>query len=99
MPSTDYSQAAAPPAAVPPAGPVLADGETSRTRQLPGLGLLVRSPEPHGAQRAPGHREPAMFVHALGGSSQNWSPLMASLADIVDGHALDLPGFGHSPPP
>jgi pimeloyl-ACP methyl ester carboxylesterase len=40
-----------------------------------------------------------MFVHGLGGSSQNWSALMASLADTLDGHALDLPGFGHSPPP
>jgi pimeloyl-ACP methyl ester carboxylesterase len=40
-----------------------------------------------------------MFVHGLGGSSQNWSALMARLADILDVEALDLPGFGHSPPP
>ncbi|CAG7604305.1 alpha/beta fold hydrolase [Actinacidiphila bryophytorum] len=99
MPSTDYSQAAAPPAAVPPAGPVLADGETSRTVRLPGLALLVRSRAHHGGRKPPADREPAMFVHGLGGSSQNWSALMASLADTVEGHALDLPGFGHSPPP
>ncbi|MFG1809353.1 alpha/beta fold hydrolase [Streptomyces sp. NPDC049040] len=99
MASTDYSQAAAPPAAVPPAGPVLAAGETSRTVRLPGLGLLVRSRTHSGARGRDGDLEPAMFVHGLGGSSQNWSALMASLADTVEGHALDLPGFGHSPPP
>ena len=38
-------------------------------------------------------------MHGLGGSSQNWSALMPLLADVVDGEALDLPGFGDSPPP
>lgn len=99
MASTDYSQAAAPPASVPPAGPVLADGETSRTAALPGLSLLVRSRGHDPRQRAGARLEPAMFVHGLGGSSQNWSALMARLADILDVEALDLPGFGHSPPP
>ncbi|HEX5567428.1 MAG TPA: alpha/beta hydrolase [Streptomyces sp.] len=41
----------------------------------------------------------ALYVHGLGGSSQNWSLLMQELADTVDGEALDLPGFGDSPPP
>ncbi|NUP39544.1 MAG: alpha/beta fold hydrolase, partial [Streptomyces sp.] len=99
MPSTDYSRTAATVAAVPPAGPVLADGETSRTVQLPGLSLLVRSRGHDRRAPADGPAEPAMFVHGLGGSSQNWSALMASLADILDVQALDLPGFGHSPPP
>jgi pimeloyl-ACP methyl ester carboxylesterase len=44
-------------------------------------------------------QEPALFVHGLGGSSQNWSALMDKLADRVAGEAPDLPGFGHSPPP
>ncbi|MDT0551406.1 alpha/beta fold hydrolase, partial [Streptomyces lonegramiae] len=35
----------------------------------------------------------------LGGSSQNWSALMPLLADAVDPDAVDLPGFGDSPPP
>lgn len=99
MASTDYSQAAASPAAVPPAGPVLADGETSRWVQLPGLGLLVRSRPRPAARQGAREPEPALFLHGLGGSSQNWSVLMASLADCVDGQAPDLPGFGHSPPP
>jgi pimeloyl-ACP methyl ester carboxylesterase len=99
MASTEFPQPAASPATVPPAGPVLADGETSRTVTLPGLSLLVRS-RGHDLRAAhAGAREPAMFVHGLGGSSQNWSALMARLADVLDVEALDLPGFGHSPPP
>ncbi|MFJ4859958.1 alpha/beta fold hydrolase [Streptomyces sp. NPDC088748] len=78
-----------------PVGAVrVAEGEQVRTVSLPGLELNVR------------HRPPlrtglpsALFVHGLGGSSQNWSDLMAQLADTVDGEALDLPGFGWSPPP
>lgn len=42
---------------------------------------------------------PALFVHGLGGSSLNWSYLMRELHTAVDGEAIDLPGFGHSPPP
>ena len=94
MPTTDSPLAAiATAATVPPAGPVLAAGESARTVDLPGLGLVVRS--------GPGSRdaEPALCVHGLGGSSQNWSALMARLAGTVAGEALDLPGFGHSPPP
>jgi len=54
------------------------------------------------ARRAPpsgGPAEPAVFVHGLGGSSTNWTDLMGLLRDRVDGVALDLPGFGFSPPP
>ncbi|MEV6011461.1 alpha/beta hydrolase [Streptomyces sp. NPDC051976] len=61
---------------------------------LPGLSVMVRSHEP-----AASGLPPALYVHGLGGSSQNWSALMPKLADRVDGQALDLPGFGHSPPP
>ena len=43
--------------------------------------------------------EPALFVHGLGGSATNWTDLMALLRDRVDGVAVDLPGFGWSPPP
>jgi pimeloyl-ACP methyl ester carboxylesterase len=43
--------------------------------------------------------EPALFVHGLGGASTNWTDLMGLLADVVQGEALDLPGFGHSEPP
>ncbi len=72
----------------------VADGERLRTVSLPGIGLTVRC--------RPGDRAglpPALYVHGLGGSSQNWSALMPLLSDVVDGEAVDLPGFGDSPPP
>ncbi|MEU7555109.1 alpha/beta hydrolase [Streptomyces sp. NPDC044571] len=72
----------------------VAEGEQVRTVVLPGLELAVRFRPP----RRPG-LPPALFVHGLGGSSTNWSDLMAQLEDEVDGEALDLPGFGWSPPP
>jgi pimeloyl-ACP methyl ester carboxylesterase len=48
--------------------------------------------------------EPAVFVHGLGGSALNWTDLMAQLSDAgatpqLATEALDLPGFGFSPPP
>lgn len=96
MPSTELPEtrtAAAPQA--PRIRPVrVADGEELRSVALPGLTLTVRA--------RPGARAglpPALYVHGLGGSSQNWSPLMPLLADLVDGEAVDLPGFGDSPPP
>ncbi|WP_406208388.1 alpha/beta hydrolase [Streptomyces decoyicus] len=106
--SPDTATAALP---VPPAGPGRAGGaETVRTVSLPGLTLTVRAPAgqsarggdaPDGAagDGAGRDREPALYVHGLGGSSQNWSDLMPLLADRVDGEAIDLPGFGQSPPP
>ncbi|WP_432086690.1 alpha/beta fold hydrolase [Streptomyces sp. bgisy095] len=96
MSSTELPEtrtAAAPPASRTRAVRV-ADGEELRTVTLPGLSLTVRS--------RPGTRPglpPALYVHGLGGSSQNWSALMPLLADVVDGEAVDLPGFGVSPPP
>ncbi|MGW3010959.1 alpha/beta fold hydrolase [Streptomyces sp. NPDC001219] len=102
--SPDTATAALP---VPPAGsgrPGAA--ETVRTVTLPGLTLTVRAPAgppaPEGGGSGAGDgrdREPALYVHGLGGSSQNWSDLMPLLADRVDGEAVDLPGFGQSPPP
>ena len=46
-----------------------------------------------------GGHEPALMVHGLGGSANNWTDLVALLAARVDSEAMDLPGFGHSPPP
>ena len=52
--------------------------------------------------------EPALFIHGLGGSSTNWTDLMDLLsrpresmrvATVLACSALDLPGFGYSPPP
>jgi pimeloyl-ACP methyl ester carboxylesterase len=52
----------------------------------------------HAPPAAPG-AESAVFVHGLGGGSASWTDLMSLLGEGFDGWALDLPGFGLSPPP
>jgi pimeloyl-ACP methyl ester carboxylesterase len=42
--------------------------------------------------------EPALYVHGLGGASTNFTDVAALLSPWLSGHALDLPGFGHSGP-
>jgi len=42
--------------------------------------------------------EPALCVHGLAGSSRNWTDLMDLLRPRLDCAALDLPGYGDSPP-
>ncbi|MEU5140214.1 alpha/beta hydrolase [Streptomyces sp. NPDC021139] len=94
MPSTE-------PPSVPPANVLpkvaavkVADGERLRSVHLPGNTLTVRSRRP-----AREGLPPALYVHGLGGSSQNWSALMPLLDGVVHSEAVDLPGFGDSPPP
>ncbi|KUO17057.1 alpha/beta fold hydrolase [Streptomyces dysideae] len=72
----------------------VAEGERLRSVGLPGITLSVRS-RPSAREGLP----PALYVHGLGGSSQNWSSLMPLLEDVADCEAVDLPGFGNSPPP
>lgn len=69
-------------------------GETLRTVAAGGTTLAVRR---RAATRD--GLEPALLVHGLGGSSRNWSALMELLAGDVECEAVDLPGFGASPPP
>lgn len=80
----------------------VAEGERLRAVGLPGITLTVRSRPPAREGLPPLAREglpPALYVHGLGGSSQNWSALMELLDGDVDCEAVDLPGFGDSPPP
>jgi pimeloyl-ACP methyl ester carboxylesterase len=79
----------------PKAGAVrVAAGERLRSVGLPGVTLTLRS-RPPAREGLP----PALYVHGLGGSSQNWSTLMPLMDGLVDSEAVDLPGFGDSPPP
>ncbi|WP_328396785.1 alpha/beta hydrolase [Streptomyces sp. NBC_00390] len=96
MSSTELPGARAVSAATAPkvAAVHVADGEELGSVALPGLTLTVRSRRP-----ARAGLPPALYVHGLGGSSQNWSALLLLLEDVVDGEAIDLPGFGDSPPP
>jgi pimeloyl-ACP methyl ester carboxylesterase len=42
--------------------------------------------------------EPALCVHGLEGSSRNWTDLGDLLRPVLACEAVDLPGFGNSPP-
>jgi pimeloyl-ACP methyl ester carboxylesterase len=66
-----------------PGRSVLLDGTLTHVRETP--------------SDSPG-AEPALYVHGLGGSSQNWTDLAHLLSDRLDGQAIDLPGFGLSEP-
>ncbi len=57
--------------------------------------LNVRETPPTGDPAA----ERAVYVHGLGGAATNWTDLMGLFADGFDQWAIDLPGFGWSPPP
>lgn len=62
--------------------------------EVGGAQLFVRRTPAGGAVA-----EPALFVHGLGGSSQNWTDLAGLLRERTDIEAIDLPGFGRSEPP
>lgn len=42
--------------------------------------------------------QPALYLHGLGGSSQNWTDVAGLLSRRLHGYAIDLPGFGRSAP-
>ncbi|MFF5298439.1 alpha/beta fold hydrolase [Streptomyces sp. NPDC013161] len=95
MSSTELPSVSAVTSVLPKVAPVrVGEGERLRSVGLPGITLTVRS---RAAVRE--GLPPALYVHGLGGSSQNWSQLMAEFDGLVDSEALDLPGFGDSPPP
>jgi pimeloyl-ACP methyl ester carboxylesterase len=66
-----------------PGRAVLLDGALSYIRDTPATSLAA---------------QPALYVHGLGGSSQNWTDLADLLSHRLDGQAIDLPGFGRSDP-
>jgi pimeloyl-ACP methyl ester carboxylesterase len=45
------------------------------------------------------HAEPALLVHGLGGSTNNWTDFTGLIRTAVDVRSLDLPGFGRSDAP
>ena len=64
--------------------------------EVDGRCLFVRTAD---GTRPRGEREPALFVHGIGGSSLAWTDVMHLLADRLDCESVDLPGFGRSDPP
>ena len=45
-----------------------------------------------------GSGKPLLLIHGLGGSWRSWSPILDALAAERDAIAVDLPGFGETPP-
>lgn len=45
------------------------------------------------------HPDPILCVHGMAGSATNWTDFMGELADDFACAAVDLPGYGFSPPP
>jgi pimeloyl-ACP methyl ester carboxylesterase len=45
-----------------------------------------------------GSGPPLVLIHALGTDRHMWDPVLDRLADARDVIAIDMPGFGHSPP-
>jgi pimeloyl-ACP methyl ester carboxylesterase len=67
----------------------------------PGTEIAIGSARIH-IRRTPSSNEaaePALYVHGLGGASTNFTDLADLLSPWLDGHAIDLPGFGRSGPP
>ncbi len=68
----------------------------AQTVSISGRELTIRRAEPRSDD---GTLQPALFVHGLGGSSLDWTELMGLLRSDMLCEAIDLPGFGYSPPP
>ena len=45
-----------------------------------------------------GAGEPLVLVHGIGHTWRGWRPMLPALERHFDVLAVDLPGFGHSPP-
>jgi pimeloyl-ACP methyl ester carboxylesterase len=46
-----------------------------------------------------GHGRPLLLIHGLGGTWRSWLPVLDRLAAEREVIAVDLPGFGETPPP
>jgi pimeloyl-ACP methyl ester carboxylesterase len=64
-------------------------------RAVPLDGSIVYERSTPGAHPEAQH---ALYLHGLGGSSQNWTDIAGLLSRRFHGHAIDLPGFGRSAP-
>lgn len=45
-----------------------------------------------------GSGSPLLLVHGLGAGWRSWTPILDRLAEHREVIAVDLPGFGHTPP-
>ncbi|MDP4015468.1 MAG: alpha/beta fold hydrolase [Candidatus Nanopelagicales bacterium] len=68
-------------------------------RTAPHIEEMVLTGRLLGVRRVDQVGTPAVFIHGLGGSSLNWTDLAYEMAGRLSSWAVDLPGFGVSPPP
>ncbi|MEJ2864856.1 alpha/beta hydrolase [Actinomycetospora sp. OC33-EN07] len=87
----------------PPLAPATALGPTGTaadpTPYWPGREVAVGGATLHVRETPGPAHETAVYVHGLGGSSNNWTELAGALSGRCRGLAVDLPGFGRTPPP
>ena len=83
------------PAALGPIGTPAAPTPYWPGREVEAGGVALHVRETPG----PAAGETAVYVHGLGGSSNNWTELAAALSSRCHGYAVDLPGFGRTRPP
>jgi len=60
--------------------------------------LSSKGKEMHHIRRGSGNGEPLLLIHGLGGSWRSWPPILDGLASEREVIAVDLPGFGETPP-
>jgi pimeloyl-ACP methyl ester carboxylesterase len=51
-----------------------------------------------GAEGGSSGREPLLLIHGLGGTRTIWEPVIPLLEGEREVHAIDMPGFGSTPP-
>ncbi|WP_243418168.1 alpha/beta fold hydrolase [Actinomycetospora cinnamomea] len=91
------------PSAPPPLAPAAAlaplGTAAAPTPYWPGREVRVGGTTLHVRETPGPEHETAVYVHGLGGSSNNWTELAGAVSGRCRGLALDLPGFGRTPPP
>jgi pimeloyl-ACP methyl ester carboxylesterase len=77
----------------------LASGERVYVASTPAApGPKEQGPKEQGPKEQ-GPKESVLCLHGMAGSATNWTEFMAELAADFDCAAVDLPGYGWSPPP
>lgn len=88
-----------PPRPAPLAHPSTLPARDPHRRPWPGREVVAGGARLHVRETPGPDGVPAVYVHGLSGSATNWTDLAGLLSTRAAGTAVDLPGFGLSPPP
>ncbi|HMQ31690.1 MAG TPA: alpha/beta fold hydrolase, partial [Chloroflexaceae bacterium] len=72
--------------------------EAPTVRQTAGARWRIATPTGPISYLASGEGPPLLLLHGFGATARIWDDTRAALADLRAAYALDLPGFGESPP-